>query len=94
MRQCGVELFLLDEALCFFKFAACVKPKYPLTIVRDVQIFFPGLMLLRADRTSWITLLDFSGVNAIISLAAATTIQKIADSKMAITLDHLTIYLL
>ena len=46
-----------------------------------VQIFF-GLMLFSADSTSWITELDFSGVRAMISLAAATTIQKIADSKI------------
>jgi hypothetical protein len=30
------------------------------------------------------TLFDFSGVKAMISLAAATTIQKIADSRIAI----------
>jgi hypothetical protein len=31
-------------------------------------------------------LFDFSGVNAMISLAAASTIQKIADSKIAIVI--------
>ena len=34
------------------------------------------------------TLLDFNGVSAIISLAAAITIQKIADSRMAIWLPN------
>ena len=48
------------------------------------SFYLVGLALLSAASTSWMTLLDFSGVNAIISDAAATTIQKIADSRMAI----------
>ena len=33
-------------------------------------------------------LFDFSGVKAMISLAAATTIQKIADSRIAIIISY------
>ena len=43
-------------------------------------------MEFKAESNSWITLFDFSGVRAMISLAAASTIQKIADSRIAIVI--------
>jgi len=43
-------------------------------------------MVFKAESTNWITLFDFNGVRAMISLAAASTIQKIADSRIAIVI--------
>ena len=43
-------------------------------------------MVFKAESSSWITLFDFNGVRAMISLAAASTIQKIADSRIAIVI--------
>jgi hypothetical protein len=43
-------------------------------------------MVFKAESSNWITLFDFSGVKAMISLAAASTIQKIADSRIAIVI--------
>ena len=43
-------------------------------------------MVFKAESTNWITLFDFNGVSAMISLAAASTIQKIADSRIAIVI--------
>ena len=43
-------------------------------------------MVFKAESTNWITLFDFNGVKAMISLAAASTIQKMADSRIAIVI--------
>jgi len=87
MRQSCIELFTLNPTLGSFFRAKGIEFVYPIPIIRYVaQTFFAGLMLSIADRMSCTTLLDFSGVKAMISLAAATMIQKIADSNTAIVL--------
>lgn len=83
MRQGSVKFSFLDLPLYLVKVTACTKTPQPLTISRDVQLFFP-LSDFSVCSTSWMMLLSFSGLNAMISLAAATMIQNTADSRIAI----------
>jgi hypothetical protein len=83
MWKCCIKLLLLNKALSPFIITTRVILKEPATIFR-YQSFFEGLIDLSADKTSCTTLFDLRGVSAMISLAAAITIQKIADSRIAI----------
>ena len=86
MRQSCVELLCLYVAPKFLFWWKGIESVDPIPIIRYVAQSFFGLTLLRALRISCTMLFDLSGVKAMISLAAASTIQKIADSKIAIIL--------
>ena len=84
MRQSCIKLLCIDSTLSLLCGGAAAPPEEVLCIFGDypvVQIFF-GFTAFNPCRRSCTTELDFSGVRAMISLAAATTIQKIADSKI------------
>ena len=94
MRQSCIELTLLYVTMYPLVLRTGIESEQPFPIFWDIaQSFFAGLMLLRADSTNWTMLFDFKGVKAMISLAAATTIQKIADSKIAIILWLMVTYI-
>ena len=86
MGQRCIELPGLDVPINLVKGTAIVVRPEPLPVRRYVAYFFFPLRVLSACSTSWMMLLSFIGLSAISSDAAATIIQKAADSSTAITL--------